>query len=121
MKGKNRDYRRLETEGRSGRGELEGRRRLQAQDEGLKKVGMEDREEGPEGGCNLAGGSKIRLRCRATGTNTQPTPPPSPPMTAEPERWSVGGEYCEATGTNTKCPREVSDNTVFSKCCMVAV
>lgn len=33
--------------------------RLRGVDEALKTVKMEDREEGPEGGCNLAGGSRI--------------------------------------------------------------
>lgn len=41
------------------------------------------------------------------------------------ERWSVRGEYSAATGTNTDCPREESNNTVNSKLytvyCMVAV
>lgn len=72
---------------------------------------MEDREEGPEGGCNLAGGSNISLQQCHGHKNTNR----HPGMTAEFERWSVWGEYCVATGTNTYCPREVSDNTVYSK------
>ncbi len=80
-------------------------------DEGLKKVEMEDREEGPEGGCNLAGGSNISLQqChRHKHTNRHPW------MTVVFERWSVWGEYYVATGTNTYCLREVSNNSVYSK------
>lgn len=57
-------------------------------DEGLKKVEMEDREEGPEGGCNLAGGSNISLQRshRHQHTNRNPW------MTVVFERRSAWGD-----------------------------
>lgn len=84
------------------------RRRLRAMDEGSAKVQM---EVGPEGACNLAGGSNISLeQChRHKHTHRQPW------RTVVFERWLVQGEYSVATGTNTHRPREESDNTVYSK------
>lgn len=75
--------------------------------EGLKKEEMEDREESPEGGCNFAGGSNISLQhChRHKHTSRHPW------MTVVFEGWSVWGEYSVATGINTYCHREVSDNS----------
>lgn len=87
----------------------------------MEKVEMEDREEGPEGGCNLAGGSDISLQqCqRHKHTNQHPW------MTVVFEARSVWEEYSAATGTNTFGPREVSDNIVHSKLytvyCMLCV
>ncbi len=85
--------------------------RLRAMDEGLEKVKMEDREKGPEGGCNVAGGSNISLQHgqRHKHTNHHQR------MTVVFGRWSVWKEYSVATGTNTYCPGEVSDITRYSK------
>lgn len=72
--------------------------------EGLKKVAMEHKEEGPGGGCNLAVGSSISLQqChRPERTNQHLW------MTVGFERWSVWGKCSVATGTNTYCPSEAS-------------
>lgn len=86
-------------------------KRLQEMEEGVKKVEMEHREEGPGGGCNLVGGSGISLQqChRHKHTNQHLW------MTVASERRSVWGKYSVATGTNTYCPNEVSDNTAYNK------
>ena len=95
--------------------------RLRGVDEALKPVEMEDREEGPEGGCSLAGGSSITPPAVPQAQTHRPKPLDGCCV----ERWSVRGEYSAATGTNTDCPREESNNTVSSKFytvyCMLAV
>lgn len=79
--------------------------------EGLKKAELQDiQRKALKVAAILQGGSNISLQ----QCHRHKHPNRHSWITVAFERWSVWRECSVATGTNTYCPREVSDNTVYS-------